>query len=254
MPWAARRRLVISIILGAVILAFLFVIGIATVYEAPSCSDSKQNQGEYGVDCGGPCPYLCKEQTLPPTVLFTKAVSSAGNRIDVASIVENKNPDAAAKDVPYRIQLFGPDRLPVTDITGRIDLPPGATVPIYIPGAASGKQVITSAFLTIDPAAVHWYTIAKDPRIVPVVSNVSVSDAETAPRISATLTNPSVSMLSGVKVIVFVNDVARNIIAASQTIVPLVPPQGSATATFTWNAPFATTTAEIEVMPVVPLP
>lgn len=254
MPWAARRRLLIAIIVGAVAVAFLFVLGIATVYKAPSCTDGVQNQGEYGVDCGGPCPYLCAEQTLAPTVLFTKAVSSTGGRIDVAALIENKNPDAAAKNVPYRVQLFGTDRLPVADLSGAIDLPPGASVPVYISGAASGRQTIANAFLTIDPASVHWYALPRDPRIVPTVSNVSVTSADTMPSITATLANPSVTMLSNILTVAFVHDAEDNIIAASQTIVPVVPPQGSATATFTWNAPFATTTAEIQVLPVVPLP
>ena len=254
MPWAARRRLIVSIVVGAIIVAFLFILGIATLYKTPTCTDNVQNQGEYGVDCGGPCPYLCVDQTLPPTILFTKTVPAQGGRIDVAALIENKNPDAAAKNVPYRIQIFGKDRLPIADISGTLDLPPGATVPVYVPGAASSKQPIASSFLTIDPASVHWYAVSRDPRTVPTVSNVSESSADTAPRITATLGNPSVLPLSNVQVVVFVHDVLDNIIAASQTIVPLIPAQGSATATFTWNAPFPATSAQLQVLPVVPLP
>ncbi|EEA06796.1 uncharacterized protein CMU_014720 [Cryptosporidium muris RN66] len=29
--------------------------------DQPSCNDGIQNQGEYGIDCGGPCPKLCPE-------------------------------------------------------------------------------------------------------------------------------------------------------------------------------------------------
>lgn len=254
MPWAARRRLIISIIVGAVAVSFLSVIFIATLYKAPSCTDNTQNQGEAGIDCGGPCPYLCTDQTLAPTVLFTKAVPSTGGRIDIAASIENKNPNAAAKAVPYRVQLYGTDRLPVADISGTVDLPPGATVPIYIPAASTGRQTVANAFLTIDPSAIRWYAVSRDPRIVPSVSDISENDTGGTPRITATLSNGSVSPLGNVQVVVFVRDVAQNIIAASQTIVPIIPPQNSAIATFTWNSPFATTSAQIEVTPVIPLP
>lgn len=254
MPWADRRRLVISIIVGVIAVSFLSVVFIATLYKAPSCTDNAQNQGEAGIDCGGPCPYLCTDQTLAPTVLFTKAVPSTGGRIDVAASIENKNPDAAAKSVSYRVQLYGTDRLPVADISGTVDLPPGATVPIYIPNASNGRQTVANAFLTIDPSAIRWYAISKDPRIVPSVSNISENDAGGTPRITATLGNGSVLPLSNVQVVVFVRDIAENIIAASETIVPVVPPQSSATATFTWNSAFATSSAQIQVMPVIPLP
>src|SRR3989344_1263580 len=98
MSWAARRRFFILLIVGAVAVAFLTTIGIAIFYNAPSCTDNKQNQDEAGVDCGGACSYLCIEQQLPPTVLFTKAIKNGDGRVDVVALIENKNSSAAAKD------------------------------------------------------------------------------------------------------------------------------------------------------------
>ena len=254
MSWAARRRLIILLIIGALVVAFLASVSIATFYQTPSCTDDKQNQGESGVDCGGPCSYLCTADAQPPTVLFTKAVSNSAGRTDIIALVENKNAIAAAKNVPYRIQLYGADRTLLRELTGTLDLPPGATEPVFLPGVSSGKQIVAGAFLTIDPSAPKWFTLASDTRTMPRVSSTNQTGTRDAPRVEAVLTNASVTPLTGVRVIVLVRNQEGSVIAASQTIVPVIPAQGNATATFTWNSAFPDTPASIGVMPIIPLP
>ena len=87
MSWAAKRRFIILLIVGIVIVAFAAVIGIATFYKAPSCTDGVQNQGEQGVDCSGPCPYLCTALEQAPTVVFTDALPSANGHTSVIASV-----------------------------------------------------------------------------------------------------------------------------------------------------------------------
>lgn len=255
MSWAARRRFFILLTLGAIIIAFTAIVSIATLYKAPSCTDGVQNQGEAGIDCGGPCAYLCISSEQPPTVLFTQSFTdtTTGRTVVVAS-VENKNTNAAAKSVPYRVTIYGARQTLIQSIPGTLDLPPGATVTVFIPSIVSGRQVVTNAFLDIDTASIKWVTMTTDPRIVPGVSNTIQGGSLDAPRIDATLVNGSVSALANVKVVVLVRDARSNVIAASGTVVPSIPAQGSATATFTWNTAFPGVPASIEVVPVIPLP
>lgn len=254
MSWAARRRFIIVSIISAIALAFLATLSIATFYQAPSCTDSKQNQGEQGVDCGGACSYLCTEQQQPPTVLFTAALMNPSGRADVVALIENKNRAAAAKNVPYRVSVYDASHSLLQEVTGVIDLPAGAQVPVFVPGITTGKQTGTSAFLTIDAAAPRWFTLTSDPRLMPVVTSTVQSATGDAPRIEAVLTNPSVTVLSNVKVIVVVYNAKDDVIAASQTVVQKIPAQGSAPATFTWNAAFPAIPARIQVVPIIPLP
>ncbi len=254
MSWAARRRLTIFLILGAVIVIISIVIFATVFYKAPSCVDGIQNQGEMGIDCGGPCPYLCNALEQPPTVLFTTVLTNNAGRTDIVASIENKNIDAAAKGVPYTIMLYGSNQTLVQKISGTLDLPPGAKETIFMPGVASGTQKITSAFLSIASSSPRWFTMTVDPRIIPTVSNIIQSGSINAPRIDATLTNSSVTTLEDVRVIVLVRDAQNNIIAASETIVPSIPAQGTATATFTWNNAFPSIPVSIEITPVIPLP
>lgn len=254
MSWAARRRFFILLIIGAIVVAFLATVGIATFYKLPSCTDSKQNQGETGIDCGGPCSYFCAEQKYPPTVLFTKSLQNGPGRTDVIAMVENKNADAAAKNIQYRITLYGDGQSLIQQVVGTLDLPPNASVPVYIPNIASGKQKVVNAFLDIVAPSVQWFFMPTDERIIPTVSNMNQEGATSSPRIEATLANSSVNALTDVRAIVIVHNERGDVIAASATIVPVIPAQGKATATFTWNEAFSSAPASIEIVPIVPLP
>lgn len=254
MNWAARRRFFILLIIGAVVAAFVAAVGIATFYDAPSCTDNKQNQSEDGVDCGGPCAYLCTAQLQPPTVLFTKAIHNGAGRVDVIAEVENKNTTSAAKDVPYRITLYGDEQALIQEVNGTVDLPPGASAPVFFPSIASGQQTVVNAFLTISPASPKWFSLSPDPRIIPTVSNVRQSGTTSAPRVEAVLSNVTAAPLLNVRVVIIVHNGSGDVIAASSTILPVIPAQGRATATFTWNSRFSGVPASLEVVPIIPLP
>jgi hypothetical protein len=254
MSWAARRRFIILFLIGAVVAAFVAVLFIATFTHAPSCSDGTQNQGEAGTDCGGPCALLCRELLHTPTVLFTKAIPNGSGRTDVVASVENVNATAGAKNVPYTITLYGAGQVFVQEVTGTFDLPPSTTVPVFIPGIASGNQKTIRAFLNIATSSLEWYAVTPSVATRPVVGTVTLGGATSTPRIDAALLNGGVTPLANTKVIVLVHNEQGEVIAASQTIVPVIPAQGQATATFTWNTPFPSTPAKIEVAPVLSLP
>ncbi|MFZ3043715.1 MAG: hypothetical protein WA058_01245 [Minisyncoccia bacterium] len=253
MSWAARRRFIILLIIGAVVVAIIAIISFATFSKAPTCTDGIQNQNEDGIDCGGPCAYLCLVTEQPPTVLFTKALNYGSGRTDIIASVENKNATAAAKDVPYHITLFGAGQALIQEVNGTLDLPPGATVPVYIPGIDTGKQTVTRAFLSIAASAPAWFSMVGE-RNVPLASNIRQSGSVDAPRIEATLSNSTTIPFNNVQVIVIVRNAAGDVIAASQTVLPSIPSQGQTNATFTWNKAFSDTPTAIQVVPNIPLP
>ncbi|MFH1178442.1 MAG: hypothetical protein V1711_01825 [bacterium] len=261
MSWAARRRFIILLIIGIVVVAFLAIVLITALYKTPSCTDGVQNQSEAGIDCGGPCAYLCTAQVQQPVVLFTKVLKNADGRVDVIALVENKNTNAAAKNVPYNITFYGADQIFIQKVSGTLDFPPNTAIPVFVPGISSGlpagqagKQKVTSAFLEITASAQQWFATTDDPRIVPIVLNAIKGGTTSEPRIEAILENPGVTILNNVQVIVIVYNDKKEIIAASKTIVPTIMGQGQAVATFTWNSAFASLPTLIEVLPIILLP
>lgn len=254
MSWAARRRLVILIILGFFVAAVAAVIFIATIYKAPTCFDNAQNQDESGIDCGGSCSRLCNAQVQPPTVLFTKAFPNGFGGTNVVALVQNQNANAYAKAVPYALTVYAADQTIIYSATGTVDLPPSSSVPVFVPGIQTGNQVPARVFLAIDPSAPDWQRAGTDTRIIPGVSNVTLGGTATAPTITATLTNPSTTSLSNVLVVAMVRDSSGNVIAASQTVVQAIASLSSAQALFTWTAPFTAVPASTQVVPVIALP
>lgn len=240
-------------IIAVVALIMFALAAYQAFYQAPTCSDGVQNQSEQGIDCGGPCPYLCTALEEPPVVRFTQEFASAPRLTDVIAYIDNPNQTAYARNVSYQVALYGADRtLVAPTIAGTIDLPPGATVPVFIPNINTGNAPVAVAFLTINADAIKWQA-GRDTRIVPTVVNQTVGGTTGNPRIIATLANPSTSPLSNVRVIVAVFNVAGNVIAASQTVLPSIIGQGSATATFTWNAAFPGAVTRVDVLPIIPL-
>lgn len=254
MSWAAQRKLVIALIVGAIVVAFLTIVIISALYKTPSCSDGVQNQNEAGIDCGGPCAHLCTDLQQPPTVLFTKVLDNGAGRTDVVALVQNKNPNAAAKNVPYAITLYSASHVFLQTLSGTIDLPPSAITPVYVTGVNSGNQKVASAFLEVAASAPQWFSMTTDPRIIPMVLNTTSSGVTGAPRIEATLANPSATALSNVRALVLILNAQKSVIAASETVVPTIPAQGQATAIFTWNSAFESMPTLIQVLPIIPLP
>lgn len=76
------------------------------IFRSPeTCFDQKQNQGEEGVDCGGPCS-ACQEASLAPRVLWAKSFSVEENSYDLAAEIENKNVNYGAEILPYTFKIF----------------------------------------------------------------------------------------------------------------------------------------------------
>ena len=249
--WAKKRRHMIETILTLVGVAIIAVVVIAVTYKAPSCSDQKQNQGETGIDCGGPCPYLCSVNETAPQVTFVRAVSPQPGRIDVIAYIENANADASVQNAKYTIELYNANEQVVAVKTGLINLPPASTVPLYISNFYNGRQRITSAFLSFDSTTVLW-TRNTNRLQLPTPSNIQIIDGAT-PKITASISNPTAFPLYNETVVATVFDAKNNAIAASQTVIPLLSSQGTSQIFFTWNQEFSSPPVRVEILPA-PVP
>jgi len=252
MSWAGSRRLLIVAGLLLVVIVVLSTILILTLPKEPSCSDGLMNQDETGVDCGGSCAYLCTADVPKPSVTYIRALESHG-RIDVVGLVENLAPSAAVDDARYTIELFSPDGVLLESRDGVIDLPPGESVPLFIPGFASSGLTIGRAFLSFDESSMNWVT-RTNARNLPRADATRVEGSLDAPRVTANFFNPSARPLKDITVIAVVHDLAGTVIAASQTVVDSVGAEGSVPITFTWNEPFTATPGKIDIQAVMPLP
>ena len=106
MTWAGKRKLIIIGVLVLVVIILAGAGGYFFFHKAPSCIDGIQNQNEEGIDCGGSCTYLCTASEAEPSVRFARTFSPLPGRTDVIAYVDNPNTNAAAKQAPYKIELY----------------------------------------------------------------------------------------------------------------------------------------------------
>lgn len=243
LTWAERRRA--YVIGGAVLAALTLLAGLvfAIVYEAPSCSDRKQNQDEAGVDCGGSCAYLCEAQVQQLRTPLVRAIATQSGRTDVVAYIENRNQAAEAKQATYEIEVYADGGMLLGKKSGTVDIPARATVPVFVPGVVPGVTSAPQAFVTFTDLA--W----RAPRgeIEPVtVGRVELTEGAN-PRVRTLVGNPSPRATYDRVFVATLYNAEGIAIAASQTVVPSIPATGEAEAIFTWNAPFQEPVTRVEV-------
>lgn len=250
MDWAHKREWTVIAVLVAFVVALLAIIGFAIFYHMPTCTDGKQDQDEVGVDCGGSCSTLCSVQVERASVRFARVLTQSG-RQDLIAYIDNPNTDAYAARADLLVDTYTQDGHQL-EKHAYMPLLANSATPLFIPDIASAP--VEQAFVSFASGSPMWTKGTGGAEKMPKATEVSVGGTPDAPRVTATVTNPTAYPENGVPFIasVFAND--GTVIAASQTVVPLIPPQGSATAVFTWNEAFSAPYARIEVLPVLALP
>lgn len=249
LSWAAKRKTLYALVFVTVGLLFIAAPTTYVLYRAPTCGDGKQNQSEQGVDCGGPCTNLCQEKELEPIVLWQRSFEVGPGAHTVVAYVQNPNIDSAAIQVPYLFRLYNSEQLLIGERTGRIDLPPNTSFPIFEANVPSGKQIPArvSFEFRAKPYWVRQKGVFPDVRINKVV----LSRENANPLLSAEIENKGLNAYNRVPVIAILYDTAGNAVAASRTVLDSIEGQSSQPVVFTWPKPFGTIISEKEIVPIL---
>ena len=105
LSWRAKRQLIIASIPVLLILGLGFLFFQRFLPE-PTCFDNKKNQGELGVDCGGPCGPCELKNPKSVEIFWARAVLARPQMYDVAAEVRNSNEVLYSPDMEYEFTLF----------------------------------------------------------------------------------------------------------------------------------------------------
>jgi hypothetical protein len=72
---------------------------------SPTCDDNIKNQGEQGIDCGGPCA-ACKPVLKPIEVIWVNFLAMGNNFYDVVAKIKNPNPNHGSGYLPYVFEFY----------------------------------------------------------------------------------------------------------------------------------------------------
>lgn len=243
LTWSGRRQLLYYAV-AAVVLAVALWSGYQTFFTAaPTCQDSIQNEGERGVDCGGPCSLVCTQDTKPLVVLWSRAFPSTPGTYTAAAYVQSNNLSAGTKGVHYSFQLFDDQNSLVVERDGVVDIPPVEVMPIIETGINVGTRTVSRALFALGSTPV-WHSTS-----VQALSVSNESLAQDGSRLSATITNNTLYAAAKVTVAAVLFDASGTARAASKSTVS-VPAKGSQPVVFTWAGGISgITRAEITVLP-----
>ncbi|MCS6789252.1 MAG: hypothetical protein NZ484_01660 [Patescibacteria group bacterium] len=72
----------------------------------PSCFDGKKNQGEDGIDCGGPCQKICLSSNLRNVEINWVKFNIINNKLILLAQIKNPNNDFGIYNFDYKFNIF----------------------------------------------------------------------------------------------------------------------------------------------------
>ena len=245
MSWSARRKIIVFLI---VLIALGIVVGLPAFfafYKAPTCFDGVQNQGEEGIDCGGPCSKLCQVGFAPPVELWATSSQVVSGVYNLLAYAANPNTGVYAPNISYDFKLYDSSGILISERAGSTDIPGETNFAVFEPSVTTGNRVPYRTFFEFTSAPL-W-------TVSPAASGLSVTasdfvTASTSSRVDASVLNSSLNSESSVYVTAILYGTDGNAIAFSKTVIPNIAALGTASVSFTWPFPITTTIAKKEFL------
>lgn len=245
--WARQRQIAYAALVGGVLLAPVLLYGLHWYFSLPeTCSDGKQNQGETGVDCGGPCPLACPFEVAPYSLQWVRVAPVAPGRYHVVAYFENSNRGRFASEIPYVVTLYDEANEILAQANGVFTLLPQPIVAVIHTNLTTGSSVATKATFTY-ARPTRWYQFF-DEYLLPEVHEETIVSSTPRPRAEAILENPHPDPLTGIEAVGLIYDATGNLVAASRTVVERLEPHERKRIVFTWPAPWQGDGVRLEVV------
>ena len=249
--WALRRQIfyVVVLILFFSIIGFLIIS--PKLYQAPSCTDNKQNGDEAGVDCGGSCLNACSDQVDAISVLWSRAFQVVPGRFNAVTYLVNHNKNEAIEKISYRFRFADANNVYIGKREGSTFIPPGGNFAVFEPGIDIGNSV--PVYVTFEfTETPQWLQVSQEKinQLKVLVSNIQLSGETTAPRMSATIKNNSLFTIPNVGVVAILYDAEGNALSASRTYLDQLNPLQTMDLNFTWPEPLSGAVVAKEIIPM----
>lgn len=254
MDWGTRRKTtIIAIFALLVTLIGMYVVYILFIKQTPTCTDGLRNQDERDIDCGGVCTRMCAADTLPLITLWQRSAEISDGVYSAVAYVDNQNKFGGIQKLQYELKMYDNKNILVTEpVIGETYIGPNQKTAIVENNIFVGNKKPHTVFFKWIGIPVWERTAEGWERSYIKSDSEKISDADTYPKISARLINTHPTYdYENLPVVVLVYDVTGNMINLSNTVVDLLPHQGSANISFSWQKPFTDKVGLIEIIPRV---
>ncbi len=224
----ASRRTKQAIYGIAYLVVFIGIIAgvyFAFIRQAPSCFDGIQNEGETGVDCGGPCAKVCTPASTEGLVADNVSIFIPGpERYTFLAQIENHNTGFAADYFDYSFDLYDASGTLLQSFPDHSFIYAGEVKYLLLANVAETTTADHAVLTTANPDWVTASAMGLAPRFgnpLPVTGSIISSSTIT---VTGRITNGEVASFTHVLVIAVFYDAAGKPAGASQTVIDTIAP------------------------------
>ena len=246
MSWAQRRKLIYISSVVAIFLLVVFLPLVLHFYKPPTCFDGKQNQGEFGIDCGGSCSLLCPAQYAPLNILWSRFSKVEDGVYNVLAYVENPNINAGVNNLSYVFRLYDKDGILLKERYGQTFAPSDKVMAVFEPELQTGYQIPARVDFSFISQAVWLKQDSVETGLS--ISQSVISRIDSAPRLTTLISNNTINQMKNIEAIGIVYNADGNTIAFSRTVISSIDGKGSTEINFNWPKPFTDTYARTEIV------
>lgn len=148
--WSRKRKRRYLLMIGLVVLLILMLIGYQYANRPSSCFDGIQNGQETGLDCGGECQLVCREEVRNIVVWWERPFQVAHGIYNVVAYFENQNLESGLREITYEFRLYDRDNILISQpVIGSTFIEPNKRSAIFESGISTGDREPYTAFFKI---------------------------------------------------------------------------------------------------------
>ncbi len=237
--WAVRKKtFYLSAFFGSLALVILAVVILALMGRpGASCFDGIQNQGEWGVDCGGPCAAVCPFEVSPLEIDWARSFEVVPGQYNLVAYVTNPN-DFFVDSAKYVFETQDSQGRTILETEGNVFIPPNQTFVIFEDRVfTDGQQISRTFFEFVED--MEWVRLPENYKRPDVsVSEKLIVGTDSQPRMRARVRNNALRPIENVDIYTLILDARDNVVQASRTFRELIPRESESLITNTWPQPF----------------
>lgn len=212
----------------------LILISIYPVYTVvhvePTCTDGIQNQNETGIDCGGSCALICREERMPLSVLWAEAFPTGNGMYDLGALVVNPNDDTGTPSMSYTFHVKGGQGTDIASVAGKTYVNAREQFLVVSHGVKL-PEAPAKVELTITPF--NWVRAGQQVNTFTLKDKV-LKNTTSSPELDVTIHNDAFIPITNLDVFAVVSDITGEIRGISSTFIPEIQASSDKGATFTW--------------------
>ncbi len=214
----------------------------------PTCSDGLKNQNELGVDCGGVCTRVCRDEALPLIIKWVQVFPVRTGVFDAAAYVTNPNTGFELRSFNYRFKVYDAAQQLIAEREGKAFVTPGEQMVIFEPLVKTRERAAARAFLEVAPNGEDLlWTRAVGGRVPQLSVKSKLMETNPVPTLSVLVRNGSSFEASNVIVTGVLYNTLGNVLGVSAARLVTVPRLSDTPVTLTWPNQFSEAVISSEI-------